>query len=99
MTRTITSHGFKFNIEGDGFVRAHAEGDFERGADAVEAHLDAMDARTVSAVHFADREWQARDCDGDRPPLIDELERVGMVAATAGWRNPNLVSIMISAAR
>ena len=77
MTTIITSHGFRFNVEGDGFSRAHASGDFDAGVAAIEAHLDQMDPRTVSAVHFADRAWQSRDCEGDRPPMIDELEREG----------------------
>jgi hypothetical protein len=98
MTRTIVSHGFSFHVEGDGFVRYHAEQDFERGAEAVQAHLDHMSSNTVSAIHFAARAWHARDCHGDRPQLIDELERVAFEAATAGWRNPNAVSISISAA-
>lgn len=99
MTRIIESHGFKFNIEGDGFARYHAEADFDRAADAIESHLNSMMASTVSAMHFADRAWQDRDCDGDRPSLIDELERVGHDAGTAGWKNPHAVSIMVSAAK
>lgn len=98
MTTIITSHGFRFNVEGDGFSRAHASGDFDAGVAAIEAHLDQMDPRTVSAVHFADRAWQSRDCEGDRPPMIDELERVGHAAATSGWHKPEAVLIMVSAA-
>jgi hypothetical protein len=99
MTRIVESHGFKFNVEGDGFVRFHAESDFDRAVDAIKAHLDSMRGETVSAIHFADRAWQDRDCDGDRPPLIDDLERVGHDVGTAGWKNPHAVSIMVSAAK
>lgn len=95
----ISSHGFKFNVEADGFVRANAEQDRDNGIAAIEAHLDQMDARTVSAMHFADLAWQERDCAGNRPSLIDEIESIGHSAATAGWHNPSAVSLMVSAAR
>lgn len=95
----ITSHGFKFNIDADGFVRVHAETDRDNGIRAAEAYLDGMDGRTVSAMHFADLCWQDRDCDGDRPPMIEEIESVAHAAATAGWHNPNAVSFFVSAIR
>lgn len=99
MTDVITSHGFKFTIEGAGFVRNHAEDDFAMAVEAIKAHLDRMDARTVSAVHYADAAWQDRDCEGDRPLLIGELEIIGHEAATAGWHKPSAAQVSVSAAR
>lgn len=96
---TITAHGFRFNVDSDGFVKNHAEGDRDIGIAAMETRLAEMDARTVSAMHSADRAWQERDCEGDRPPLIDEVESVGHRAATAGWAKPDAASFSVSAAK
>lgn len=98
MTYIITSHGLRFAIESDGFTRSNAEADFERGKAAIEAALDALPAANVAAMHAADRDWQSRDCEGDRPAEIDRLEAIGHKAATDCWHNPSAVSISISAA-
>lgn len=93
----IISHGFKFHVDCGGF--GNEETDKEAGISAIEACLDHMDERTVSAIHFADVSWQARDCAGTRPSLIEEVENAGHSAATSGWHNPDAAWISVSAAQ
>lgn len=98
MTTVITSHGFDFHIQGDGFVRYHAREDFERGVDAIREELDSRPSDAVATLHKACSQWQAADCDGDRPDAMDRLECIGHDAATKGWHNPSAVFISVSAA-
>lgn len=95
---TITSHGFRFNIEATGFLSIGETEDRDNGIEAIEAHLDAMDAAAVAAAHAADRAWQDADCAGDRPAIIEQIEAIGNAAATAGWHKPDAASLMLSAA-
>lgn len=97
MITIITSHGFNFAVQGDGFGRRPE--DFDSGVEAIQSHLDAMDAREISAMHYADAAWQDRDCDGEVSPLIAELERIGHAAATKGWHRPHVALFYVSAAK
>ena len=96
---TITSHGLNFNVEADGFVRAHAEADRDVGIEAIRQFLDGLDAETVRAAHATSLAWIAGDCDGERPMIFDMIEDIGHAAATEGWHDATAVSFSVSAAR
>ena len=99
MAAAIKSHGLTFGLEGDGFVRNHANDDFCEIADAIEATLDAMALEDVADMHagsimsdetgeFVDRE------------AFDRLQAIADRACrdqTATWANPNAAFVMISA--
>lgn len=55
MTRIIKSYGFRFGIEGDGFVAYHAADDFDAACGLIKEALDAMPEFDVAALHVSDR--------------------------------------------
>lgn len=95
----ITAYGVDFNIEGFGFVSAHASDDFERGVDVVCDYLRRMNATDVRALHAASLAWVEAQCEGDRPARLDEIEGLAEKAATKGWCSPGAVVISVSATR
>jgi hypothetical protein len=99
MTKIIEVHGLRFAVESEGFLRANAEADRDAGVEAIEAALARMDGTQVHAIHAAGLEWVANDCVGERPGQYDDLERVGLNVATAGWRRPDAVYLTVSAAK
>jgi len=97
MSDIIIPHGHRFIIEADGFGRAGAEADRDVGVSAIEMHLQQMPSDEVAAIHAAALAWQDGDMVDERPAALDYLERVGMKAATAGWRDASQVGLSVSA--
>jgi hypothetical protein len=94
----ISSRGYKFNVESDGFVKYNAETDRDAGIEAIQAALDETSLPELSEMHILGKRWQAGDCDGERPNGFDRIESIGHAAATNGWHNPNAVFFSVSAA-
>ena len=96
MTNEMKINGFKFVIEGDGFVRARAEGDFETITALVEARLAALETAEISRLH-------AGAIFGDAGPVeaaFDDLNRIATAACgevTKDWHDPAGVFVTISA--
>lgn len=95
MERIIEAHGKKFVVEGEGFVKNHVEGDFQKAVDAIDAHLSGRPEIEVIAAHVAHQQWIAADCDGDRPDIFDSLETIGHTAATTGWHRPDAATVSV----
>lgn len=93
----IIAHGRRFSVEAEGFVRNGAEADRDVGVSAIEMHLQQMSSDEVAAIHAAALTWQDGDMLDDRPAALDYLERVGLEAATAGWRDASQVGLSVSA--
>lgn len=95
----ITIHGLRFAVEGSGFVRAHAERDFEAIVDRIETALRDMDVARMAALHHGalvdaeTGEFHVQSC-------ADELHRLAHVEAAEvlkSWHNPAGAHVMISA--
>ena len=100
MTKPITCHGFCFTLQGDGFARANAHGDFDRIVTRVERYLDRRTAKFVGALHAgsvidAETEECADAALNER--LLDIVNRES-IAVMASWHNPNGAFVTIRAA-
>ena len=91
--RVLNVHGINFTVEGDGFVKYHAEDDFERGVEAIEDALRAMSESELRDFAFDLGEWK-KGLAG-RPRHADLIEAIGHEVATEGWARPDEVRIMI----
>lgn len=80
----IESHGFLFDVEGTGFVHLHAELDRDLGVEAIQDVLNEMSFSAVEALHKADMAFYEEDI-GERSPVIEQLENIGLAAATRDW--------------
>ena len=100
MESTITCHGFSFTLNGDGFARANAHGDFDRIVTRVERYLDRRTAKFVGALHAGsviDAETEACADAALNGRLLDVVNRES-IAVMASWHNPNGAFVTISAA-
>ena len=100
MNSTITCHGFSFTLQGDGFARANAHGDFDRIVSRVERYLDRRTAKFVGYLHAG----SAINSDTDECNDVSANERLlhivnrESIAVMATWHNPNGAFVTISAA-
>ena len=100
MTNIIKSHGFKFAVEGSGFIASNAMDDFETACDNLSRALDALDASKVAELHAgAVFDPETGECVSNA--AFQELSDIADQAAstaTAGWFNPSEAFITVSAA-
>lgn len=99
MTNILNIRGYKFTLEGDGFVSNHAEVDFEAISDRIETVLKALPEADLARLHAGAQMGADMDDFIDRA-AFDELDSLAdreRRAVVAGWYNPSAVSVMISA--
>ena len=82
----ITTHGYSFGIDAQGFGRHEA--DATRGIDVIKTELRKLDAIAIEQLHAADLAFQAADI-LDRPAVLLDIESAGDIEATLDWHDPS----------
>ena len=97
MTNEMKINGFKFVIEGDGFVRARAEGDFETITALVEARLAALETAEISRLHAGAIFGDDGAADEAAFNDLNHIAATACVEVTKDWHDPAGVFVTISA--
>jgi hypothetical protein len=98
MNDTISISGRKFNIQGDGFVRAQAEGDFDKIVALVGARLTGLADAELARLHAGSMFTDDGPTDDQ---AFDDLTRIVSEEAflvMKDWHDPSGAFVSISAA-
>lgn len=94
MNSTIKINGLKFEIQGDGFVRA--EGDFDQIVALIDARLSDLSPHDISRLHFG---AIFTDDGANNKAAFDELNAIATAAAgevMKEWHDPSGAFVTIS---